>query len=249
MVFWLLAAVFVVLALYHRFALPRPSSDHTVPYDGDTFSAFITTFKSFFARKDIAIILIFLLTFRLGEAQALKLVAPFLLDPISKGGLGLATTDVGVVYGTYGILALTLGGLLGGYTISRGGLRKWIWPMLFAVHIPNLAFVFLAYTQPSSHLVITAAIMIEQFGYGFGFAAYLLFMIMTADGPSKTAHYAICTGFMALGMMLPGMWSGWLQQQLGYLPFFVWVLVATVPSFAMAALIKIPEGFGKKAPA
>ncbi len=246
MVFWLLAAVFVVLALYHRFALPRPASDHTVPYDGDTFSAFITTFKSFFARKDIAIILIFLLTFRLGEAQALKLVAPFLLDPISKGGLGLATTDVGVVYGTYGILALTLGGLLGGYTISQGGLRKWIWPMLFAVHIPNLAFVFLAYTQPSSHLVITAAIMIEQFGYGFGFAAYLLFMIMTADGPSKTAHYAICTGFMALGMMLPGMVSGWIQTQLGYPHFFIWVCFCTIPSIVITFWLKIDPAFGRK---
>lgn len=119
--------------------------------------------------------------------------------------------------------------------------------MLFAVHIPNLAFVFLAYTQPSSQLVITAAIVIEQFGYGFGFAAYLLFMIMTADGPHKTAHYAICTGFMALGMMLPGMVSGWIQTQIGYPHFFIWVCFCTLPSILITFWIKIDPAFGRKA--
>lgn len=246
-VFWALAGLFLLLCIYHHFVLPRPTSDHTIPYDGNTVSGFITTFKTFFARKDIAIVLLFLLTFRLGEAQALKLIAPFLLDPVAKGGLGLTTADVGVVYGTYGILALTCGGLLGGYMISRGGLKKWIWPMLFAVHIPNLAFVYLAYTQPSSQLIITTAIVIEQFGYGFGFAAYLLFMIMTADGAHKTAHYAICTGFMALGMMLPGMASGWIQTQLGYPHFFIWVCCCTIPSILITFWIKIDPAFGRKA--
>jgi len=204
------------------------------------------TFKSFFARKEIWLILAFLLTFRLGEAQALKLVAPFLLDPAAKGGLGLTTSDVGLVYGTYGVLALTIGGIIGGVTISRGGLKKWIWPMLFAVHIPNLAFVFLAYTQPTSHLIISIAIVIEQLGYGFGFAAYLLFMIMVADGAHKTAHYAICTGFMALGMMLPGMASGWIQTQLGYPHFFIWVCICTIPSIIVTFFLKIDPAFGKK---
>ncbi len=249
-VFWVLAGMFLLLCVYHRFVLPVPVSDVTVKDGGNVFEAFLITFKSFFVRNDILLVLAFLLTFRLGEAQALKLVGPFLLDPATTGGLGLATADFGLVYGTFGVMALTLGGLLGGYTISRGGLKKWIWPMLFAVHIPNLAFVFLAYTLPTSHVVITMAIVIEQFGYGFGFAAYLLFMIMVADnggkGVHKTAHYAICTGFMALGMMLPGMVSGWIQTQLGYPHFFVWVCVCTIPSIIVTFFLKIDPAFGKK---
>ena len=249
-VFWVLAGMFLLLSVYHRFVLPLPASDVTVKGSGNVLEEFLITFKSFFSRADILLVLAFLLTFRLGEAQALKLIGPFLLDPTAKGGLGLTTADFGLVYGTFGVLSLTLGGLLGGYTISRGGLKKWLWPMMLAVHIPNLAFVFLAYTQPSSQMVIIAAIMIEQFGYGFGFASYLLFMIMVADnkgqGIHKTAHYAICTGFMALGMMLPGMVSGWIQTQLGYQHFFVWVCICTVPSMIVALFLKIDPAFGKK---
>jgi MFS transporter, PAT family, beta-lactamase induction signal transducer AmpG len=241
-----LAVLFVVLFVYHWSVLPKPTSDHAIAKGTDPFKQFFETFGAYFKRRDILLVLAFLLTFRLGEAQALKLIAPFLLDPVSKGGLGLTTSQLGIVYGTWGVLALTLGGLLGGYVISRAGLRKWLWPMLFAVHIPNLAFVFLAYTQPSNTVLITAAIMIEQFGYGFGFAAYLLYMIMVADGPYKTAHYSICTGFMALGMMLPGMVSGWIQTQLGYPMFFVWVCVCTIPSIIVTLFLKIDPAFGKK---
>ena len=145
------------------------------------------------------------------------------------------------------MIALTLGGLIGGLAISRGGLKKWLWPMIFAVHIPNIAFVFLAYAQPGSLVVVSTVIAIEQFGYGFGFAAYLLYMIMIADGPHKTAHYAICTGFMALGMMLPGMVSGWIQTQLGYPHFFIWVCVCTLPSILVALFLKIDPAFGRRA--
>jgi MFS transporter, PAT family, beta-lactamase induction signal transducer AmpG len=244
------AAMFFLLFIYHRFVLPVPVSDATVKGSGNVFEEFLITFKSFFVRKDILLILAFLLTFRLGEAQALKLVAPFLLDPAAKGGLGLTTSDVGLVYGTIGVLSLTIGGIIGGFAISRGGLRKWLWPMIFAVHIPNIAFVLLAYLQPSSTVVISIAIAIEQFGYGFGFAAYLLFMIMVADndgkGIHKTAHYAICTGFMALGMMLPGMISGWIQTQIGYQHFFIWVCICTLPSIVVALFLKIDPAFGKK---
>jgi PAT family beta-lactamase induction signal transducer AmpG len=245
-VFWVLAAMFGLMFIYHRFVLPKPTSDVAVKTENNPVADFLVTFKAYFSKPEILIILAFLLTFRLGEAQALKLVAPFFLDPITKGGLGLTTKDVGLIYGTYGVLALTIGGILGGVTISRGGLKKWIWPMLFAVHIPNLAFVFLAYTQPASHVVITLAIVIEQLGYGFGFAAYLLFMIMVSDGKHKTAHYAICTGFMALGMMLPGMVSGWIQTQLGYQHFFIWVCLCTLPSVAITFFLKIDPAFGKK---
>jgi MFS transporter, PAT family, beta-lactamase induction signal transducer AmpG len=246
-VFLVLAAMFFIMFFYHRFVLPVPASDQPTAKGSSPVTTFVETFSSYFQRRDIFLILTFLLTFRLGEAQALKLVTPFMLDPAAAGGLGLTTSQVGIVYGTVGVIALTLGGLLGGFAISRGGLKRWIWPMLFAVHIPNLAFVFLAYTLPSSELVIATAIAIEQFGYGFGFAAYLLFMIMVSDGPNKTAHYAICTGFMALGMMLPGMVSGWIQTQLGYPHFFIWVCICTLPSIIITFFLKIDPAFGKKA--
>jgi MFS transporter, PAT family, beta-lactamase induction signal transducer AmpG len=245
-VFGVLAAMFGLIGVYHAFALPKPASDVAVRSSGNAFADFIETFTTFFKRKDILLVLAFLLTYRLGEAQALKLVSPFLLDAQLKGGLGLTTSQVGIVYGTIGVLFLTGGGILGGYAISRGGLKHWLWPMMLCVHIPNLAFVFLAYVQPSNVAVVATAIAIEQFGYGFGFAAYLLFMIMVADGAHKTAHYALCTGFMALGMMLPGMVSGWIQTQLGYPHFFIWVCVCTLPSIIVALFLKIDPAFGKK---
>jgi PAT family beta-lactamase induction signal transducer AmpG len=250
-VFFILAAMFMALFVYHRFMLPVPAGDRPAVEGSNVLDGFSSTFASFFKRKDIWVVLAFLLLFRFGEAQALKLVAPFLLDPAASGGLGLSTSDVGLVYGTIGVIALTLGGLLGGYAISCHGLKRWLWPMLLSVHLPNIAFVYLAFAMPGNIYLIATAIAVEQFGYGFGFAAYLLFMIMVAstggEGKHKTAHYAICTGFMALGMMLPGMASGWLQQQLGYQYFFVWVCIATLPSLVAAAFVRIDPQFGKKA--
>jgi MFS transporter, PAT family, beta-lactamase induction signal transducer AmpG len=248
LVFGVLSGMFVLLAVYHLLVLPRPSTDQAVRRQGAAvWQEFVDTFVSFFQRKDILIVLAFLLTYRLGESQALKLVAPFLLDPVAKGGLALTTKQVGLVYGTLGVAALTVGGILGGLAISRNGLKAWLWPMLLAVHLPNVLFVVLAYTQPSSLVTISAALMVEQFGYGFGFAAYLLFMIMVADGPHKTAHYALCTGFMAMGMMLPGMVSGYIQQALGYPHFFIYVCIMTLPSVLVASMLKIDPAFGKKA--
>ena len=253
-VFLILAVMFLALFVYHRFILPVPPGDQPAAKGSNVLDGFISTFSSFFKQKDILVVLAFLLLFRFGEAQALKLVAPFLLDPGSKGGLGLTTSDVGLVYGTIGVIALTLGGLLGGYAISCHGLKRWLWPMLLSVHLPNIAFVYLAFAMPGNIFLIATAIAVEQFGYGFGFAAYLLFMIMVAsreneqdEGRHKTAHYAICTGFMALGMMLPGMASGWIQEQLGYQNFFVWVCIATLPSLVAAAFVKIDPQFGRKA--
>lgn len=245
-VMFVLAGIFVVLGIYHHFILPKPASDKAVRHSRDMLGDFFATFKAFFAKKDIVLTLAFLLTYRLGEAQLLKLATPFLLDPASKGGLGLTTAEVGIVYGTIGILALTLGGLLGGYMIARHGLKRMLWIMVLSVHLPDLVFVYLSLALPDNIVLIGAALAVEQFGYGFGFAAYLLYMIMVAEGENKTAHYAICTGFMALGMMLPGMASGWIQAQLGYAHFFIWVCVATLPAFIVAALLKIDADFGKK---
>jgi PAT family beta-lactamase induction signal transducer AmpG len=118
--------------------------------------------------------------------------------------------------------------------------------MVIIMHSPDLAFVYLAYAQPDNVYVIAAAVAVEQFGYGFGFTAYMLFMILVAEGEHKTAHYALCTGFMALGMMVPGMISGWVQETFGYQHFFIWVLISTIPGFLVAALVKIPPNFGRK---
>ncbi|MFG6467994.1 MFS transporter [Roseateles sp. BYS87W] len=249
-VFWVLGALFGVLALWHSVALPRPVADQPGPgrhAAGGLAREFFAVFASFFRKPGIAVTLGFLLLYRFPEAQLLKLASPFLLDPVAQGGLGLTTKELGIAYGTVGLTALTVGGLVGGWVISRVGLKHALWPLVLAMHVPNVAFLLLALTHPTSLAVISAALAVEQFGYGLGFTAYLMYMIHVAEGPQKTAHYAICTGFMALGMMIPGMWSGWLQDHLGYVPFFIWVLVATVPSFAMAALIQVPDGFGKKA--
>jgi PAT family beta-lactamase induction signal transducer AmpG len=158
----------------------------------------------------------------------------------------LSTTDIGFVYGTAGVVALTLGGILGGIAVAQQGLKKWLWPLALSLNLPNLAYVAMAIFQPESLWWISAGVVIEQFGYGFGFTAYMLYMIYFADGPNKTAHYAICTGFMALGMMLPGMVSGWIQDQIGYQWFFIWVMVCTLPGFALLPFMKIDPAFGTR---
>jgi len=213
----------------------------------------LEVFAAFFRKPMLWRVLAFLLLYRFAEAQLLRLVTPFMLDPAAAGGLGLRTQDVGVVYGTVGVLSLTVGGLLGGWFISRVGLKRALWPMALCLNVPNLVYVWLALAQPQSLWLLSAGVAVEQFGYGFGFAAYMVFMLMVAstdaqgrDNPHKTAHYALCTGFMALGMMLPGMWSGWLQDRLGYAPFFVWVCVATFLSFAACAWVRIDPKFGRK---
>lgn len=243
-----LAVLFVGFGVWHRFVLPRPHEDRAgearrIP---EFVREFLATFGSFFRRPGIAPMLAFLLLYRLGEAQLVKMVAPFLLDARAEGGLALTTTEVGFVYGTVGILALTLGGILGGVVMSRHGLRAWLWPMMIAINAPDAVFIWLAWAQPESLAVVQACVAVEQFGYGFGFTAYLLYMIYVSRGEHQTAHYAMCTGFMALGMMIPGMWSGWLEEAVGYRSFFTWVLIATLPAFLAALAIRIEPGFGKR---
>jgi PAT family beta-lactamase induction signal transducer AmpG len=245
-VFWVLALMFAAMAIYHLLLLPRPASDTAHRVQGNPVAEFFGVFVEFFRKPGILVVLGFLLLYRFPEAQLLKLASPFLLDPLEAGGLGLSTKEVGIAYGTVGLTALTLGGLAGGWVISRVGLKRALWPLILAMHVPNLVFLALALWHPHNLWIISSALAVEQFGYGLGFTAYLMYMILVAEGPHKTAHYAICTGFMALGMMLPGMWSGWLQDQIGYPMFFAWVLISTIPSFAMAALIKVPADFGKK---
>ena len=249
LVFGLLAVVFIAVAAYHFFALPKPESDRPTAGGQELTREFFAVFAAFLRKPDIFTVLAMLLLYRLAESQALKLLSPFLLDKREAGGLGLTTQQVGIVYGTVGVAALTIGGLTGGLVISRHGLRRLVWPMIFAMHAPILAFLLLAIFQPANLWVIGSALAVEQFGYGFGFTAYMLYMMMVADGPHKTAHYAICTGFMALGMMLPGMAAGWIEDHIGYVKFFSWVLACTIPSFIVIGRLKIDPAFGKKLPA
>ena len=246
--FFLLAAAFVLLFGWHRFSLPAPPGD--VSRDVGSLRSLlresVATFASFFRREHIGRILAFLLLYRFAEAQLVKLAAPFMLDRHDVGGLGMTTGAVGVAYGTVGVLMLTSGGILGGFIAARNGLRYWLAWMVAAINLPNAVYIFLAVVQPESLLLVSIAVGIEQFGYGFGFTAYLLYMIYIARGPHSTAHYAICTGFMSLGMMLPGMFSGWLQELLGYQQFFIWALAATIPSFLVVMLIPLDREFGKR---
>lgn len=243
--FVVLGVMFILFSLYHRFILPYPASDRKRA-DENLFKAFFKTFSSFFQKKEIWVILSFLMFYRLGEAQLVKMVSPFMLDPRQLGGLGLTTGDVGLIYGTFGILALTAGGILGGLAAAKNGLRHWLWWMVLAINLPNLAYVYLSFAQPTNFFVISLCAAIEQFCYGFGFTAYMLYMIYISEGENKTAHFAIATGFMALGMMLPGMVSGWLQEIIGYQYFFVWVVLCMIPGLLPVLFVKIKPGFGKK---
>ena len=246
--FFVLSALFTAFFIYHLIVLPYPQEDSERPATSvkDVVKAFLDTFASFFRKPQAGIAIAFMLLFRLGESQLVKLASPFLLDPREAGGLALSTTDIGFVYGTAGVVALTLGGILGGIAVAQQGLKKWLWPLALSLNLPNLAYVAMAIFQPESLWWISAGVVIEQFGYGFGFTAYMLYMIYFADGPNKTAHYAICTGFMALGMMLPGMVSGWIQDQIGYQWFFIWVMVCTLPGFALLPFLKIDPAFGTR---
>ncbi len=228
--------------------LPYPVIDKKkVLKEGETiFSEFINTFVLFFKRKNIGIIIAFLLLYRFAEAQLSKLASPFLLDAREVGGLGLTTGELGLVYGTVGLVALTLGGLLGGFLAAKHGLKHWLWYMVIAINLPNAVYIFLSYVMPDTLLIINICVAIEQFGYGFGFTAYMLYMIYVSDGEHKTAHFAITTGFMAFGMMIPGAISGWLQELIGYQHFFIWVMVATIPAFIVTRFIPLDANFGKK---
>ncbi len=238
------ALFMVLLTVLNLFTTPKV--EKTEPEEKDVAVSFLEVFKSFFQKKQIGIALAFILLYRLGESQLVKMASPFLLDKPEAGGLALSTTEVGTIYGTFGVIALTIGGILGGIVISSHGLKKWMLPMILALNLPNLLYILLAFWQPSSVVFTTLVVIVEQFGYGFGFAAYLMFLIYIAEGVSKTSHYAIATGFMALGMMLPGMISGYIQEYIGYTGFFIWVAIAAIPAIILTRYIQYPATYGKK---
>lgn len=248
--FFLIAAIFLGLALYHGFVLPKPAADVKRENVGivELFKNFGMTFVTFFQKKNIGLILFFLLTYRLGESQLVKIASPFLLEARATGGLGVSTTMVGMIYGTIGVIALLIGGIVGGLLVSKDGFKKWILPMAIAINLPDLVYVYLAAYTPENVWLVIVSVAIEQLGYGFGFTAFMMYLIYVARGTHSTAHYAIGTGFMALGMMLPGMAAGAIQEWLGYTNFFIWVCVWTLPGIFAAWLVKnkLEPEFGKK---
>lgn len=245
--FYLTAALFLGLCLYHQCVLPRPASDdrRTVAA-GHIAGEFLDTFVSFFRKPGIGVALLFMLLYRFPEAMLTKICPLFMLESKGGGGLGLSTSELGFVQGTVGVIGLTLGGIVGGLAAARGGLKKWLWPMVWSISLPNAVYIYLSYFQPTSFFAINACVFVEQFGYGFGFTAYMLYMLYFSQGRNQTAHYAICTAFMAAGMMLPGMLAGWLQEHVGYLNFFILVLALCLVTVIVARLIRVDPKFGIK---
>lgn len=242
--------LFATLTLWHAYRLPEPSSDSlrssTDGGAGQILREFVRTFKTFFQKKGVLMAMTFMLLYRLPEAFLVKMMNPFLLDPTEAGGLGLSTESVGFIYGTIGVAALTVGGILGGIAASRWGLRKSLWPMALSLTLPCLSFVFLAAFQPSDMWIIGSCVALDQFGYGFGFTAYMLYLIYFSEGEFKTAHYSLCTAFMALSMMIPGMVAGYVQEMLGYTSFFIFVMICCLATVLVTLMLKVDPEYGKK---
>ena len=247
------AVIFAICSLYHTFMLPRPTTDISSlkdekPTVGAIFMEFGRTFATFFKKSGVWLAIVFMLLYRLPEAFLIKMCMPFLVASKETGGLGLSTAEVGVVYGTIGVLFLTIGGILGGLFASKLGLKKSLWTMAGCMTLPCLTFVYLAIYQPENLVLTSIAIAIEQFGYGFGFTAYMLYMMYFSEGELKTSHYSICTAFMAMSMLIPGMFAGYIQEALGYVDFFWMVIVCCIATLTVTFFVdrKIDPSYGKK---
>lgn len=247
-IFSALSILFIILALYHRFMLPFPEKDieNSKKTFDETGFKYLEVVKVYFNKPQILLTISFILLYRFGEAQLVKIAPLFMLDSYELGGLNLSTSEYGFIYGTLGVAMLTLGGIAGGFFIAKHGLKFWILWMALAMKLPDLVYVYMAYFQPSNLTLVSFLVSVEQFGYGFGFTAYLLYMMMISDGENKTTHYAICTGIMALGMMIPGMFSGFLQENFGYFNFFCWVMLSTIPGLILLKFLSIDSNFGLK---
>ena len=247
------AVLLALLTLWHCFFLPRceqaPSREEASVSAGPATErkTFLGAFSSFFRKKGVWLTIVFLLLYRLPEALSVKMLTPFMLDPSENGGLGLSTAQSGLVYGTAGIIALTVGGILGGLVSARWGLKKTLWPMALSLALPCAVYLYMSLAHPPLWTVY-ACVVLDQFGYGFGFTAYMLYMMYFSEGEFKTAHYALCTAFMALSMMVPGFFAGMMQEALGYTGFFVVVMACCLATVAVTALLpsRIDATYGKK---
>ena len=234
------AAILALVALYHWLVLPRPEEDRNAVRQtpAEILQGFGRAFATFFTKPGIGLAIAFLLLYRLPEAFSVKMLYPFFSDATAVGGLGLDKAAFGLVYGTAGVIALLAGGILGGLDISRRGLRKCLLPMALSLALPCAVYLFLALAQPSFLWTVGACVVFDQFGYGYGFTAYTVYMMRFADGPLKTSHYALCTGFMALSMLLPGSVAGYLQESLGYIGFFVMVMICCLATLSVTLLVR-----------
>lgn len=245
--FMVAGGLMILLWLYHSYILPHPVADCTIGVSGkNILKEFGMTFVSYFKKPNILPALLFILLFRFPEAQLGKIAPLFLVDDAASGGLALTTGQVGFAQGTLGVIGLLLGGILGGITLSHYGLKKCIWYMVAAISVPDLVYVYLSWFPTQNMALVSTCIFIEQMGYGFGFTAYTLFLMYFARGEHQTSHYAISTGIMALGMMLPGMISGMLQEHMGYRTFFIWVIACCAVTCVVSAIIRYEPDFGKK---
>lgn len=210
------------------------------------FRETLYTFFTKFPLRITVIGILFMLLYRMPEGLLAKVSALFLIDAPHNGGLGLSPQEYGFVQGTIGLVGLTLGGILGGLAAGKDGLKRWLWPMVCAITLPDVVYIYMSYAQTSDLLIINACVFIEQFGYGFGFTAYMLYLILFSQGEFKTSHYALCTAFMALSMMIPGLFAGALQEAVGYKTFFIIVMVCCSITFLVTSFLKIDPNFGKK---
>ncbi len=242
------AVVFLIITLYHIFFLPKSDEDTPRASDINPWHEMGNSFTTFFTKKGGWLAIAFMLLYRLPEGFLVKMCQPFLVASIQDGGLSMTTAEVGVIYGTIGVIALLLGGILGGIYSSRVGLKRALWPMALSLTLPSLVYVYLAICQPDNIYVIGTSIALETFGYGFGFTAYMLYMMYFSEGEFKTSHYAICTAFMALSMMLPGFVAGKIEMAVGYENFFYIVAATFIVTFFVTALVyrKIDPDYGKK---
>ncbi len=248
LVFYFMAGLFIALWLYHSWALPHPDEDCDKARRSvrEIAREFVATVVTFFQKPQMWAAICFMLFYRMPEGLLAKVSALFLVDSARNGGLGLSDVEYGLVQGTVGVIGLTLGGILGGVVASRDGLKRWLWPMVMAITLPDIVYVYLSYALPSSLLVIDLCVFVEQFGYGFGFTAYMLYLIYYSQGDHKTSHYALCTAFMALSMMIPGLFAGALQEAVGYPVFFLIVMGACAMTYVVAWFLDIDPEFGKK---
>lgn len=248
LVFYFTSALFVALWLYHSWALPHPTEDsmHDKKQAKEMGIELWQTIKTFVQKPQVVAGICFMLFYRMPEGLLAKVSTLFLVDSTVNGGLGLSDSEYGLVQGTVGIIGLTLGGILGGIVASRDGLKRWLWPMVMAITLPDIVYVYLSYALPTSLLIVNVCVFVEQFGYGFGFSAYMLYLIYYSQGKHKTSHYAICTAFMALSMMIPGLFAGALQEYVGYRMFFIIVMLTCAMTYIVTAFLKIDPNFGKK---
>lgn len=235
-VFSVVALIMAILFLYHTLILPHPQSDK--PSEKFSWVELWDAIASYFKQEKIFIAILFIVLYRFGEAMLLKIAPLFLLDPIHKGGVGLTTAQYGSVYGTVGLIFLIIGNILGGVAIAKWGLKKCIWPMALLLNLPDLVYVYMAYNNTLPIKYVYALVSFEQFGYGLGTTAFMYYLIQLTGDKYKTTHFAISTSIMAMGLMIPGMFSGKLQMSLGYPVFFIWVCIATIPGMLIIPYLK-----------